>query len=781
MPGYFGVQLSLELSNILLLRNLAQASYNKILNLARDLRNSGSDIVVEEDLAQIFGRGRVSPDLEEAFKAAVHVHKITPLYQGSEVELHQGPGPTLLRAFQEKRYFATVLTLSMLGYFHERNDLATLISKAMDGRHEANLPDSTYSPGFEGIVGTLQACSCQCSEFQWMSFRQGVENKFFSAIPNYQHSPDYYRIPQTVFQGAVDFFYIVQSLPEDRKVVISNQAGCIPLIIWSHNVLGLTVAITNLPNGNVVFGKAPEPQIYITWSAKKQSDDSSLNSNYWSYGDGMTGELDPVVRLLDKDMMVILSCEPHMTDTFSRTPQERHTLEGYGTTFLHRILNRDFITREEDPMYSEMAFFVTGLAIRATQVMNEGGWHRFGGPLEFPSGLYRPLELEVFRTMASAKVLFHGIAIDASRVSTYADFLSTNILDEAGLPVTFNKFLGKVNVGPDSVSAAELLIDHIKFLAQIVLVFAHVIDLEKCIDIPLIMTDEIDQLSRLIDLVCTAPDAQETVEPHEIFHAIAGLLCSDFSFRDDIPGFGGNSNFLFLVSDFGWSVHLSTVGAQDPASVRPEFIHVRKGTPTNAKTKERKLRMRDGITIGEDPALDGIPLERKPDFEPRPVAKLVQRTDYWVSRLREFELTVQATFNLAPDLENHVGRPEARGIFKPRTMYESLSKTFSTPCCKHKPRVDGSCEAEPKVRVGPDVFVYQGGGVTKSFDDRIVMLSTGGEPYLRWMAIQDRAHISDFTVDADASRVMMLRSNRCCNSCALNFVASLEGKWALIL
>lgn len=36
---------------------------NAIMDHARELRQSGSDIVVEEDLANIFGRCRISPRL----------------------------------------------------------------------------------------------------------------------------------------------------------------------------------------------------------------------------------------------------------------------------------------------------------------------------------------------------------------------------------------------------------------------------------------------------------------------------------------------------------------------------------------------------------------------------------------------------------------------------------------------------------------------------------------------------------------------------------------------
>jgi hypothetical protein len=57
MPGYLGLQLSLELAQIVPIKDVIQSSAAGLWSLARNLRNSGSDISVERDLAEIFGRG----------------------------------------------------------------------------------------------------------------------------------------------------------------------------------------------------------------------------------------------------------------------------------------------------------------------------------------------------------------------------------------------------------------------------------------------------------------------------------------------------------------------------------------------------------------------------------------------------------------------------------------------------------------------------------------------------------------------------------------------------
>lgn len=57
--------LSLELAKILPIRSLIQYSAESILELIRALRRSGSDFLVEEDLAAIFGRGKIEPALDQ--------------------------------------------------------------------------------------------------------------------------------------------------------------------------------------------------------------------------------------------------------------------------------------------------------------------------------------------------------------------------------------------------------------------------------------------------------------------------------------------------------------------------------------------------------------------------------------------------------------------------------------------------------------------------------------------------------------------------------------------
>lgn len=54
-------------------RRLVTDGVTQLANFARELRTSGSGIIVEEDLAAIFERGRISPVIEGEFKKNVNI------------------------------------------------------------------------------------------------------------------------------------------------------------------------------------------------------------------------------------------------------------------------------------------------------------------------------------------------------------------------------------------------------------------------------------------------------------------------------------------------------------------------------------------------------------------------------------------------------------------------------------------------------------------------------------------------------------------------------------
>ena len=71
-------------------------------------QSSGSDIVVEEDLAELLGRARITDSVASSFRGEMSKPDPSVGSVGSFV-LFRGPGPTIMRALLEPAYFSTVV------------------------------------------------------------------------------------------------------------------------------------------------------------------------------------------------------------------------------------------------------------------------------------------------------------------------------------------------------------------------------------------------------------------------------------------------------------------------------------------------------------------------------------------------------------------------------------------------------------------------------------------------------------------------------------------------
>ncbi|KAL8942681.1 MAG: hypothetical protein Q9216_001535 [Gyalolechia sp. 2 TL-2023] len=248
----------------------ANKAGNAIMSRARELRHSGSDIVVEEDLAGVFGRCTISPALSSSFKTIVaKSNSSIPLLEG--IVLQGGPGPTVLRALQEPPFFAMVIQLSLLSWAFHPNYLATAIADALRKRSEG-APSSSglpSSPDRKGVLGVLEACESQTSGFNWNMMIDAV-----STILGYRTDEAPTDIPCFVLQGLIDMFPMVQTLPADRMIHVQMpvgekiDSGISVLVVWAHHILNLEVLVR--PRGQeghsskvIRFGNSGQEQIFI--------------------------------------------------------------------------------------------------------------------------------------------------------------------------------------------------------------------------------------------------------------------------------------------------------------------------------------------------------------------------------------------------------------------------------------------------------------------------------------------------------------------------------------
>lgn len=302
--------------------------------------------------------------LEVAFKDAVKIEKFIPLFSGSEIRLDLDLSPTIHRALPNLRYLSTVIQLSLLAEIHNREYLGKILGDAMTKGSKMRVPGSSPDPGHGGITSTLAACSSQTSAFNWSYFVRQVEVKLRQSVPAYHHSPDYLKLSPSLLQGAMDYLYLLQSLPDHRKITVSNEMGSITLTIWAHYILGLTVALTDAPGGNIIFGdEKVSPHVIITWSKENKESAGEL---FWPIE---TEDEEPIIRLLEQKLDVVLvEVRPEEGRLFNGfAVEDRHPVLRYSTVYLQRVLNTSHITSKSDPIYEESVKLITALAIHASR------------------------------------------------------------------------------------------------------------------------------------------------------------------------------------------------------------------------------------------------------------------------------------------------------------------------------------------------------------------------------------------------------------------------------
>jgi len=766
------MQLSVELTNVFG-AVAAALPWKKILDLGRDLRKSGSDIVVEEDLANVFGRGRIVHALENRFKNSINDTKIVPLHPTCSISLQSGPGPTVTRAMrdQDRRYMSTVIQLSFLGAVFNRTELATALTDCMSKRLTCGIQDSS-GPGFEDIAGVLEACSSQTSNFDWHPNIEAVEQRIRKHFGYFDDNGRRFQkdsrpiqtLPIHLFLAAMDYLYLTQSLPEDRKLFCKSEKGVIPIVIWAHTILGLTVAIRSPEHEDLVFGtsSASSPaQVIIQWRAIASDEVAAEDSE---------------ILLLDRSMKVILKTIPDSSMESDIETEERHNLQNFGSRRLYRLFNSASSISDESPIYQDLIECILAVAIirsRRIERQKKDFSTKTDAQLSEPSDT-RCYSLEYWRIASAGAILFHRQISKLNDSKRQESMLRVDKLVEAfqhmnlktardiPLPQSVRLYINKLGQVGGTHAATSY---HIFILSNLVLVFAHVTNIDQCSMLPICMDR---QLQVWINDDCMM---DLKVDSHTIFGVIADLLIG----RGFHQGENGDHKHTFLISDFGWSVSLDCVGDKNPSDVRAHLISVRRGVPTNQRG-ERKSKIRDAELLGGHGPGQQIEDEGVEVYRPRSERIVINRTEYYGSRNKEF------WFSLRLDIPRTVEEMKKRSIndpvFDDYTSYRELHDALwdvdivlDGKICHH------SVKSLETARLGMEIATISGWPVyldeRDNIPQRICICLTKNDWRARWLAIKR-------FID-DPTRRIALRGTECCEDCALDTVVTLPDQWILIL
>ena len=247
--------LSLELTRVIgAAVQVVPPALKRFLDDAKELKKSGSDIVLEEDLAIIFRQMRIDPTFENNFKteiakdAARSPAVLSPLLP---IILFSG-GPTVRRALQRPEYLPMIVQLSLLCSSHDLQSLAEGLEEALRLRsNDLNAGTSTMYDS-NALLGVLIACSEQTSSFSWISLFEEVNRQL--GLPRCFPGPlngnesllkgYYYALNLPMLQASLDMFAAIQRFEDEHYIVVDSAKGVSTIVVWAHYVLGLTVQVS---------------------------------------------------------------------------------------------------------------------------------------------------------------------------------------------------------------------------------------------------------------------------------------------------------------------------------------------------------------------------------------------------------------------------------------------------------------------------------------------------------------------------------------------------------
>ena len=575
-------------------------------------------------------------------------------------------------------------------------------------RFRMKLPGAAPDPGFEGILGTLEACISQTGAFHWSDYVQRVESKIRQSFPGYQYHEIFLALTPNLLLACMDYLYLVQSLPENRKMTVSSQKGVLTLIIWAHHILGLSVLLRGIPGGDIHFiGVENTSQVIISWTERRPPN--------------------PEVTLLDSQMEVLLRSDPSNIRLDRIDACERLPLRRYGTVLLQRHFNTATTIPDSSPVFAESVQVIVSMAIVVSKrLVRVPGTSPKNQPLCF-------VVIERWRILAAAAIMFEGIEFDKASVNTYInDIADEEPLQKAAFPRAIQNYLQKLGLNAE---ANPLFLRQFTRLAVLLLGLATVSGIENCAGLPLIANLE------LLDNLSFAGEVQTkaghiTVKEKDLLYLISQMLVGSKFLQDEEAA--GHS--VFLVSDFGWSIYVGAVGDNDPAVIKPELLHIRKGVPTNPENGERKSRIRDDISEGwGDLCIPGIRVfDRGESYVPRCLTQVKRRNEYYGSREDGFRLSIAYEVIESYSSSWEDGRYNNYQLHRSyRAFHRGLWSVLLAPPCGHMNREGGVA------RLGVDTVA--GVGLSWSFEEqeeipeRICICLVRGDRHARWLAVESAA------------------------------------------
>lgn len=635
-------------------------------------------------------------------------------------------------------------------------------------------------PSQEGITGVLRACEEQTSMFNWAGLIEAVASQL-DIEDGDASSP----IVPAIFRGATTMFPMVQTLPQDREVVIETDSGLCVLVVWAHHILGLSVLVRH--NTDLVYA----PGTYCETTFGKNKPNVTIEYNL-SFEGGSS------ITLLEASTKESLfTIRPHSDEDETIDPVVKRPVKGYGRRVLESTWTsfagafnatdgREATIRDTIHITGSFALIIGRELCKHSSMSPEASFLKQG-----PKEKHEPAEANDFEKddIESAKeprddtlmcsipeqkilevtqLLFDGQNIKPKTIEEYVAMYSGSALHAVQPPKSI--CAASELAGYDLALWKETFLTAARDLCILILALAHAIDLDAIG--ALLLNCELPFIHRhgLIQRVWNW-NGQDTLYVGDgTWFEIVSLLMVGHRDTMDLTFIRSAS----LISESGWTVYMNSHGNLDPSYLEPGQIVIRQGVP--CRNGVRKHAIID-LNIASVPRI----IERMHIHHPGEKVSLYsgivtkwghpfvgERGDNFVVSIRIFQ----------EQMKHSTTR---------RSGYRELSRALwlvhKTTNCKHDalqlPQLERRGES---FLLPPDcaAIAVQGDTDMISCTEKLVICLSTENAAARWRSLISLDFIRNENL-ADGPVSVLLRGEGCCIQCAINQGSISPGKCYVVL
>ena len=642
--------LSLELSKIVPLAPIVNVASKHLLAVVRNLQNSGSDWITEHDLGAIFGRCYIDPPFLRTFRNVVQHSNIYQMAGIAELILEIGAGPTVKQALDNAALFSMVVQISLLVWAHKTTSLALSLAKALELRASA---EDGNIPRYDALLGTLRCISQQTCGFMWELQFAAVDEKLKDTL-HLDNISLQRPIAHVVLRTLLDALPIVQRFPESHFLSLGTVEGVSTIVIWAHQVLGLTVEVRS-ENYSVKFGNGP---------ARVQINRGSFDSRPQDE-----------VTLLSETQEVIFHASPDWIDDPQLEPANLHPMEGYGSKIVESYFDDQAVRR----------LLVVRIMRSCIQIIQEVSDYQNQSRVDVTNNYIVPTKE---RIMNIGRILFPAYGILSSDVEVIEDEVCLARADWDSDDVRQITMPFRMESRSHQRMAKYVRVIF-RRLCVIILALTRIRNIEDCGKAPL-STNMLPKTEMKTVRFTTVKEA---------FALLALLFLGKAPDQHDIDR-------AVVISHRGWSLCISSIRASDPGGLCTDLALVQ-GVPS--RLGERKDWIMDATT--------GITCDRDPDFYAACGAYEIVASETEQVSVQSFlplstakhmigASTISARkcfiiFNTFSCMES-VDGPSAYIRMGFRYMQDFFWDSCLTPSCEH------SFQANNQIILPPNVWVFKG-------------------------------------------------------------------------